>query len=267
MNKEIFEHSKDIFLDSVNAKSYIQIESIAKQYNSLLESITKPLKMILIYGRPGTGKSMLLSKLYSDLSSKQDIFLYTTPIIDEEDFFATLGNDILHLKTKNLTQFIAILKNADFEQPPLILLDEAQLYSDSLMEKIRLLSDTRKLKFIITLHKTQEEDLIAKEHFQTRIWESIELISATKEELKLYIVKKLIKENCYDNADMFDDNAIKKIHKITKGNYRDTNKLLYTIFELYLAYKELNLLHKVSLTTVSTKIIEMAGLQRGLLDD
>ena len=266
MDKEIFEHSKNIFLDSVDAKSYIQIESIANQYKSLLESIAKPLKMILIYGRPGTGKSMLLSKLYSDLFSKQDIFLYTTPIIDEDEFFSTLGSDILHLKTKNFTQFVAILKNADFKQPPLVLLDEAQLYSDTLMEKIRLLSDTRKLKFIITLHKTQEEDLIAKEHFQTRIWESIELVSATKEELKLYIVKKLIKENCYDNANMFDDKAIKKIHKITKGNYRDTNKLLYTIFELYLAYEELNMLHKVSLTKVSTKMIEMAGLQRGLLN-
>jgi len=28
---------------------------------------------------------------------------------------------------------------------------------------------------IISLHKTENEDIIAKEHFQTRIWESIEL--------------------------------------------------------------------------------------------
>ena len=61
-----------------------------------------------------------------------------------------------------------------FDTVPLVLLDEAQLYSSSLMEKIRLLSDSRKIKFVITLHKTEEEDIIAKEHFQTRIWESIE---------------------------------------------------------------------------------------------
>ena len=119
---------------------------------------------------------------------------------------------------------------------PLVLLDEAQLYSSTQMEKIRLLSDTRTVKFIITLHKTEKEDLIAKEHFQTRIWESVELENASNNELKIYIQKKLMKANCFDSANMFSKKPVNLIHKITKGNYRDTNKLLYTFFDIYSWY-------------------------------
>ncbi len=49
-----------------------------------------------------------------------------------------------------------------------------------MLEEISILSDTGSMKFIISLHKTDNEDVIAKEHFQTRIWESIELKNIDK---------------------------------------------------------------------------------------
>ncbi len=54
-----------------------------------------------------------------------------------------------YLATVRALQVIEIL---------VFLLDECQLYSEALMEKIRLLSDTRAIKFVITLHKTDNED-------------------------------------------------------------------------------------------------------------
>ena len=158
-----------------------------------------------------------------------------------------------------------IIENKSSENIPLILLDEAQLYSDTLMEKIRLLSDTRKIKFVIALHKTQSEDLIAKEHFQTRIWETIELKNALSVELKIYIQKKLMKANCFDSANMFSNNSVKLIYKFTNGNYRDTNKLLHTVFEIYEWYYEHNS-SKINTNKMSNKIIEMAAIQVGLLN-
>ncbi|NPA66169.1 MAG: AAA family ATPase, partial [Epsilonproteobacteria bacterium] len=159
-----------------------------------------------------------------------------------------------------------ILEDKNFEEVPVVLLDEAQLYSDALMEKIRLLSDTRKIKFVIALHKTEKEDLIAKEHFQTRIWESIELENSSKAELKIYIQKKLMKANCFDTASMFNSKIVNKIHKLTKGNYRDTNKLLYTLFALYETYEKNHQLHKVTVNQISPKLIEMAAIHTGLID-
>lgn len=267
MNNTLFESPKEVFLDVVDAKDYVQLDRVATIYQSLREAVKKPLKMILVYGRPGTGKSMLLSKLATDLSKTQKVLIYHTPILDEHEFLKTIAKDLYDMNFSdelNFTKFMEIAKQNTFDPTPIVLLDEAQLYSAGLMEKIRLLSDTRDIKFVITLHKTEKEDLIAKEHFQTRIWESVELMNATASELKIYIQKKLMMANAFDIANMFDDKNAKTIHELTRGNYRDTNKLLYTLFDIY-AWYEANQPTKINYTSVSKKIIEMAGLQAGLL--
>lgn len=265
----IFYNSKNVFLDIVNAKGYVQLDRVSTIYQALKDSIKKPLKMILLYGKPGTGKSIFLNKLHKDLSSTQKIYLYKTPILDESEFYKTLAQDLFETKYSgelNFTQFMKIVESKVLDETPVVLLDEAQLYSEALMEKIRLLSDTRTVKFVITLHKTEKEDIIAKEHFQTRIWETIELENASSTELKIYIQKKLMKANCFDTANMFTDKSVHKIYKLTKGNYRDTNKLLYTLFDIYSIYEKNHQLSSIKTDQVSQKIIEMSAIHTGLIN-
>ncbi len=266
--ESIYEKPKMAFLDTVDVKNYIHIDRSSALFQSLKETVQKPLKMILLFGKPGTGKSMLLFKLHHDLGNKQQIYLYSTPLIDESEFFKSLASDLFEIKYEgilNFTQFMKIAKSHPTQNVPLILLDEAQLYPPELMEKIRLLADSRIVKFVIVLHKTQKEDLIAKEHFQTRIWESFELHNASSVELKTYIQKKLMKENCFDIANMFSEKSSDLIHQLTKGNYRDTNKLLYAMFEIYEWY-EMNQPYKLNRVMVSNKIIEMAAISTGFID-
>lgn len=270
MKSNIYESSRDVFLDTVNAKDYIQLDRASDIYKSLRDSIKKPLKMVLLYGKPGTGKSMFLSKVHESLAGTQKTYLYKTPILDESEFYKTLAQDLYGMEYSgelNFTQFIKVVENRELKDSsiPLILLDEAQLYSTSLMERIRLLSDTRKVKFVIALHKTEKEDVIAKEHFQTRIWESIKLENASHVELKMYIQKKLMKANCIDTASMFSQKSINLIHKITDGNYRDTNKLIYTLFDLYVYYADNNP-NKINKSEISSKIIEMSAIHTGLIN-
>ncbi len=268
--KSLYIDAKDVFLDTVNAKEYVQSKHTSRIYQSLKDSIiNKPSKIILLYGNSGTGKSMFLNKLYTDISTSQPTFFYKTPILSESEFYQTLAQDLCHTKyceELNFTQFVKIIEQTGQKQIPIVLLDEAQLYSETIMEEIRLLSDRQMVKFVITLRKIEKKSIIAQEHFQTRIWKTIKLENTSYSELKIYIQKKLTNANCFDNVKMFTNRAVNKIYKITNGNYRDTNKLLYTLFDLCYHYEKSNRSSSVKTDQISNKVIEIAAIQAGLIN-
>jgi len=146
----------------------------------------------------------------------------------------------------------------------IILLDEAQMYEEEMMEKIRLLSDSGVVKFVLSLHKTEDEDLIAKEHFQSRIWESIELKNVKKSDQTAYIHKKLLKKNLFEVANSIKEKEMKLIHLFTEGNFRECNKLMFTIFEICDYYEKYEV-DKIDYEQIPKRIIEMAALKLGYI--
>lgn len=264
-----FERLKNIFIDSVDKDNYVELESATFNYKLLESSLEKPLKMVLLYGKPGTGKSMLLNKLYHNLRESREIHYFDAPILSEKEFlrriYESLSSQVppanMRVNFDGLLRFCQKLKG---EREIVFLLDECQLYSEALMEKIRLLSDTRVIKFIITLHKTENEDVIAKEHFKTRIWEVIQMSNADEYDLERYIQKKMIKQGFSEIANLIKPKDIQYIHAFTRGNFRETNKYLYNIFDIY-QYYDLNEPRKVSDKRLSKKILEMAALRLGYL--
>ena len=59
---------------------------------------------------------------------------------------------------------------------------------------------------------------------------------------------------------MFNEKNVNLIYNLTGGNYRDTNKLLFTLFNIVAWYEE-NQPSKISYTNISTKLIEMAAIE------
>jgi type II secretory pathway predicted ATPase ExeA len=262
---------KNLFLDSLDSENYVELESMAYNYHVLEESLDKPLKMILLFGRPGTGKSMTLTRLYNELKEKRDIHYFDAPILSEKEFLKNIyeARSSQTLPQNMKVNFDGLLKYCQKQRGQrdvVFLLDECQLYSEELMEKIRLLSDTRVVKFVITLHKTDNEDIIAKEHFKTRIWEVIELKNATEDDLGVYIQKKLIQKGFVEVSNSISKKNIKFIHHYTQGNFRETNKFLYIAFNIY-EYYEKNQPQKIESNKFSKKILEMTALKLGYLHD
>ncbi|MEA3434207.1 MAG: ATP-binding protein [Campylobacterota bacterium] len=268
--KSRYEAAKNVFIDSVDIDDYIELDSSVTAYKQLQHSMDKPLKMILLFGRPGTGKSILLNRIQMKLKHQKEIHYFDTPSINEKEFFHKLfkvltKQDLPHDTEVNFSALVDFCKNLRGKREIIILLDEAQMYGPEMMEKIRLLSDSRAVKFVVSLHKTEDEDLIAKEHFQSRIWEVIELKNATKEDQTFYIHKKLLKKNLFEIANSIKDKDMKLIHTFTKGNFRECNKLFFTIFEICEYYDE-NEPSKVNYERIPQRIIEMAALKLGYIN-
>lgn len=267
--KSRYEAAKNVFVDSIEIDDYIELSSSVTAYKQLEYSMEKPLKMILLFGKPGTGKSILLNRLQEKLKHQKEIHYFDTPATNEKEFFHKLfkvltKQDLPHNTEVNFSALVNFCKNLKGKREILILLDEAQMYSADMMEKIRLISDSRSVKFVVSLHKTEDEDLIAKEHFQSRIWEVIELKNATQSDQTAYVHKKLLKKNLFEIANSIKEKDMKLIHMFTKGNFRECNKLIFTIFEIC-EYYDKNEPSKIDYDKMPKRIIEMAALKLGYI--
>ena len=265
--KSRYEAAKNVFIDSVDTDDYIKLSSSILAYKQLEYSMEKPLKMILLFGKPGTGKSILLNRLQEKIKHEKEIYYFETPVVNDKEFFHKLfkiltNKDLASNTEVNFSELVDFCKNLRGKREILILLDEAQMYGSEMMEKIRLISDTRTVKFVVSLHKTEDEDLIAKEHFQSRIWEVIELKNATQADQTEYVHKKLLKKNLFEIANSIKEKDMKLIHTFTKGNFRECNKIMFTIFEIC-EYYDKNEPTKINYEHIPQRIIEMAGLKLG----
>jgi 4-hydroxy-tetrahydrodipicolinate synthase len=259
---------KAIFVDG-EVFDYVNLDKSAITYDKLVQTLDKPLKLILFYGKPGTGKTFLLQKIYNDLRQKKRIIFFPRPFFEEKIFIKALYEHTYGKPSpefSNYNEFLAHVGKhiTSPEQSITVLIDEAQLYPTELIEKIRLMADSRLFKFLFTVHKTEKEDVLAKDYFQTRIWETIEIDNASLNEIKTYIEKKLLFHNRFEYLNLFKDKHYKIISKLTSGNLRTINKLMYKLFEILEYYDE----HKPSVikaNALHVKYLEMAGISLGMI--
>ncbi len=268
--KSSYTAAKEIFSD-IYDDDYINLDSSVVAYEKLVEILDKPIKLALLYGKPGTGKTFLLKKIYRDLSKKKDIIFIPTPFFKEGDFIKFIYENSFneaYPSSKTFDDFFKVIKQKfkDDSYSIPVFIDEAQIYPSVIIEKIRLLADTRRYKFIFTVHKTEEkEDVFAKDYFKTRIWESVELKNISFDEFKLYIEKKFLYHNMFEFVGKFSKKQLGMIYEYSKGNLRETNKILFKLFEICEYYDKAEP-SKIDNQTINQKFIEMTAISLGYID-
>lgn len=271
-----YTYAKELFIDNLASFNFINLDKSKITYHRIISALSKPLKLILFYGKPGSGKTFILTKVENDLKKQnKKIIFFPQPFYSEKEFFTSLFYEITQEEEQIdsyevfLKKYKCILSNEiECKQNPyLIMLDEAQLYPQILIEKIRLLADTKLFRFLFTVHKTNigEEDVLAQEHFTTRIWESIELVESTYNEVITYIEKKLdsLKDKLGNN--FFSKKDYDFIYKLTKGNLRTVNLLLYKAFEIYEFYEQ-EKSSEFANNNINEKVLTMSAISQRLID-
>ncbi|EAT98601.1 ATP-binding protein [Campylobacter concisus] len=272
-NENIYTHIKDVFIDEDESLNFVNLDNSISCYNKIVLALKKPLKLILFYGKPGSGKTFLLNKIANDLKEDKSLIFFPHPFFSEATFIEALCEQIYGKKLEDINNFESFIKfySKDFSSKDEILknqmtviLDEAQLYPTELIEKIRLMADTRMFKFLFTIHKTENEDILAKDYFQTRIWESIELSSADVNEIIIYLQRKLSQKN-YDKYLKFEKKDYECAYSFCGGNLRTLNKIMYKFYEICEYYEQYQP-SKLSGDKANIMILTMAALDAGLID-
>ena len=272
-NENIYTHIKDVFIDEDESLNFVNLDNSISCYNKIVLALKKPLKLILFYGKPGSGKTFLLNKIANDLKEDKSLIFFPHPFFSEATFIEALCEQIYGKKLEDINNFESFIKfySKDFSSKDEILknqmtviLDEAQLYPTELIEKIRLMADTRMFKFLFTIHKTENEDILAKDYFQTRIWESIELSSADVNEIIIYLQRKLSQKK-YDKYLKFEKKDYECAYSFCCGNLRTLNKIMYKFYEICEYYEQYQP-SKLSGDKANTMILTMAALDAGLID-
>jgi len=219
---------------------------------------------ILIEGPPGSGKSFLLQRIYNDYKDTHYLFLYKTPSFDKtalcEIYKKITGENIDHNLSEDL--ILASLKSR-IKKDIIVMLDEAQQYTIKELEWIRVISDESNIKFILSIHKVNKDEILAKQHFQTRIYETIEMGNLDYNDVKSYVEHKVILAEGDIYLNYFSKKVYTLISEITKGNLRNINRLLHRYFMLLSEQFE-----KVDTLTIKDayKYIELSALDLRMLE-
>jgi general secretion pathway protein A len=184
---------------------------------------------VLLTGEVGTGKTMLLHSLLSQLDRETSAAFIFNPRLEPLDFFKMLFEEFgieraCHTKAEYLLALNRFLiERLERDLPTLLIVDEAQNLSPEMLEEIRLLSNletsTSKLLQIMLVGQPELADMIAKpelRQLRQRIVLRHNLCPFTEEEMSHYVDERLRLAG-YTGKALFKNAALKELYRVTGG--------------------------------------------------
>jgi len=262
-----FENAGILFRDDINPRYYFDSSSAEIAKNKIKEAIDeRNAPLIFLIGDPGVGKSYILKLLNEKMKSSQLTIFIDHPFFDKRDLLKLLyeaknmefDRDISFNTLKD--ELVKEYKDTTHT----IFIDEAQLLNEEQFELIRILSDTKVLQFVLSMHKEEGSVILEKKHFKSRTKVVINYGKLDANEVYRYIQSSLISNSFGEIALIFSKKDAKQIAKYTDGNFRTIKKFLYVLMKL-LNYAKVNGIKKYQ--KLHSNLIIMTALDLGLIHD
>jgi len=221
------------FEDRAQIERYYETRAFMRLKNELLTTLQNETKQILfLIGDPGTGKSVFLYHI-PKLLDGIDVVRYNTPFFEPVDFVKSLiSKKGARVKNYSLETLIDQAVKLYENEETLVAIDEAQLLSDEMVELIRILADSKAFWFLLAMHRHESAQILEKPQFRSRPHRIFELQKLDFDEVREYISKELLALGEYTLDDYFTPSLVRRLYKLSRGNFRDLKKLLHRIFLL-----------------------------------
>ena len=185
----------------------------------------------MISGEVGTGKTTILRNLLKSIPEQMDVAFILNPRLTVIELLETICEEFGLTQSKDGSQtvknYVDLLNsflrdNNANNRSAVLIIDEAQNLSTSVLEQIRLLTnietDNKKLLQIILIGQPELEEMLLRTELRQlaqRITARYRLEPLNKQETKTYIEHRL--RVAGTNAKIFKDSAISTIFKTTSG--------------------------------------------------
>ncbi len=259
-----FNRAAAVFEASFLKDDYFESMSAEFAKNTLLGIIDADnVGLLFLLGEPGVGKTYMLHLLNAELASKQRIIMSEEPFSTPESFLQFLLSGSAHDRSLSLSELKAQAIARYQEMPHLIMIDEAQLLHESVLEYIRILADTRVFRFVLSMHRHEGEAILKKPHFASRDHRVVMLGLLEPSEIKNYLESQLLRHELGTLAELFHNKELQMIATHASGNFRMVKQMLKRIFSL-MDYAKKNAQNEY--VTPNRCVVTMAAIDLGCID-
>ncbi len=228
---------------TANVKYLYMSEEHENAFTMLKYGIMQRAGFILMTGKTGSGKTLLINHLLRELNSfaLSEVVLALNPFVIGDDLIGFMIDELELLVTEPGTQACQLrtlekhlAQRRREKRNVLLIIDEAQVLSDRMLEEVRMLNNLQSgqdiLLQVILVGQSELRDRIRApemRHLAQRINVACHIGDLAPQETKNYIEHRL-KIAGRQKKGPFDLSAIKAIYKESKGNPREVNLLCDT---------------------------------------
>ncbi len=253
-----------LFVDRADSGEYFDSSSAERSRTILRSLIEEPeRKLLFLLGEPGVGKSHMLETIGKEMGTERKIVHLREPFFDPKAFLVRLLEEVGERSEGELDRLKALAVERYGSREHLVMIDEAQLLSESSLEFLRILADTKAFRLLLSMHRKEGEEILAKPHFRTRSHRVVEIGTLRPEEVERYLRGTLKRAGMEEISQMVTPKLLKRISRYSEGNFRTLKRMMQSMFELVQYAKENG---REGLSRPCDCVLDMAAIELELID-